>query len=65
MYSMLERTDPLIAPLRHALAIWGLTADDIGVFHIHETRTGANVILVLLCFDHDADTDFRRKIRRI
>ncbi|KAG8694164.1 3-oxoacyl-[acyl-carrier-protein] synthase, partial [Ceratobasidium sp. 395] len=29
-YGMLEGTDPRIAPLRRALAVWGLTADDIG-----------------------------------
>ena len=43
MYGMLEGSDPRIAPLRRALAIWGLTADDIGVLSIHGTSTGANV----------------------
>ena len=43
MYGMLEGTDPRIAPLRRALAIWGLTADDIGVLSIHGTSTNANV----------------------
>jgi len=42
MYGMLEGSDPRIAPLRRALAIWGLTADDIGVLSIHGTSTGAN-----------------------
>jgi hypothetical protein len=39
MYSTLEVTDPRVAPLRHALAIWGLTADDIGDLSIHATST--------------------------
>lgn len=43
MYGMLEGSDPHIAPLRRALAIWGLTADDIGVLSIHGTSTNANV----------------------
>ena len=43
MYGMLEGTDPRIAPLRRALAVWGLTADDIGVLSIHGTSTNANV----------------------
>ncbi|KNZ81816.1 Fatty acid synthase subunit alpha [Termitomyces sp. J132] len=42
MYGMLEGSDPRIAPLRRALAIWGLTADDIGVLSIHGTSTNAN-----------------------
>ncbi|KAF8896473.1 fatty acid synthetase alpha subunit [Infundibulicybe gibba] len=42
MYGMLEGTDPSVAPLRRALAVWGLTADDIGVLSIHGTSTGAN-----------------------
>ncbi|KAF8638240.1 hypothetical protein AX17_002262 [Amanita inopinata Kibby_2008] len=41
-YGMLEGTDPRIAPLRRALAVWGLTADDIGVLSIHGTSTNAN-----------------------
>lgn len=28
--------------MRRALAVWGLTADDIGVLSIHGTSTGAN-----------------------
>lgn len=43
MYGMLEGSDPSIAPLRRALAVWGLTADDVGVLSIHGTSTGANV----------------------
>jgi len=43
IYGMLEGTDPRVAPLRRALAVWGLTADDIGVLSIHGTSTGANV----------------------
>ncbi|KAF8753393.1 fatty acid synthase [Rhizoctonia solani] len=41
-YGMLEGSDPRIAPLRRALAVWGLTADDIGVISIHGTSTKAN-----------------------
>ncbi|KAI0787467.1 fatty acid synthase [Fomes fomentarius] len=41
-YGMLEGTDARIAPLRRALAVWGLTADDLGVLSIHGTSTGAN-----------------------
>ena len=41
-YGMLEGTDPHIAPLRRALAVYGLTADDIGVLSIHGTSTQAN-----------------------
>ena len=39
-YGRLEGSDPRIAPLRRALAVWGLTPDDPGVLSIH--RTGAN-----------------------
>ena len=42
-YGMLHGTDPRVSPLRRALAVWGLTADDIGVLSIHGTGTGANV----------------------
>lgn len=42
MYGMLDGSDPEIAPLRRALAVWGLTADDIGVLSIHGTSTKAN-----------------------
>ncbi|KAF9648674.1 fatty acid synthase [Thelephora ganbajun] len=41
-YGMLEGSDPRIAPLRRALAVWGLTTDDLGVLSIHGTSTGAN-----------------------
>lgn len=41
-YGMLEGADPRVAPLRRALAVWGLTADDIGVLSIHGTSTAAN-----------------------
>ena len=34
--------DPTIAPLRGALAVWGLTVDDIGVASFHGTSTVAN-----------------------
>lgn len=43
MYGMLEGSDPRVAPLRRALAVWGLTADAVGVLSIHGTSTGANV----------------------
>jgi fatty acid synthase subunit alpha len=43
VYGMLESFDPRVAPLRRALAVWGLTADDIGVLSIHGTSTVANV----------------------
>jgi fatty acid synthase subunit alpha, fungi type len=43
VYGMLEGFDERIAPLRRALAVWGLTADDVGVLSIHGTSTGANV----------------------
>jgi fatty acid synthase subunit alpha, fungi type len=41
-YGMLEGYDPRVAPIRRALAVWGLNADDIGVLSIHGTSTGAN-----------------------
>ncbi|KAI0046589.1 fatty acid synthase [Auriscalpium vulgare] len=41
-YGMLEGADPRVAPIRRALAVWGLTADDLGVLSIHGTSTGAN-----------------------
>ncbi|KAI1460004.1 putative 3-oxoacyl-synthase [Annulohypoxylon moriforme] len=34
--------DPRISPLRGALAVWGLTADDIGVVSLHGTSTDLN-----------------------
>lgn len=36
------KNDPSIAPLRGALAVWGLTVDDIGVASFHGTSTVAN-----------------------
>ncbi|EED14198.1 fatty acid synthase alpha subunit FasA [Talaromyces stipitatus ATCC 10500] len=36
------RRDPRIAPLRGALATWGLTIDDLGVASFHGTSTVAN-----------------------
>ncbi|PYI15679.1 putative fatty acid synthase alpha subunit FasA [Aspergillus violaceofuscus CBS 115571] len=36
------KQDPRIAPLRGALATWGLTVDDIGVASFHGTSTVAN-----------------------
>jgi len=44
-YGMLQGADPRVSPLRRALAVWGLTADDIGVLSIHGTGTGANVLV--------------------
>ncbi|KAL7423471.1 fatty acid synthase alpha subunit Lsd1 [Cryptotrichosporon argae] len=41
-YGMLEGTDPSIAPLRRALAVWGLNADSVGVISCHATSTKAN-----------------------
>ncbi len=48
VYGMLEGTDARIAPLRRALAVWGLTIDDVGVLSIHGTSTGANVSFLIL-----------------
>ncbi|KAJ2731707.1 fatty acid synthase alpha subunit Lsd1 [Coemansia sp. BCRC 34962] len=36
------KNDPEISPLRGSLAVWGLTADDIGVASFHGTSTIAN-----------------------
>ncbi|GAA6028849.1 hypothetical protein JCM8097_007429 [Rhodosporidiobolus ruineniae] len=41
-YGMLVGSDPNIAPLRRALAVWGLTIDDVGVASFHGTSTVAN-----------------------
>ncbi|BEI89755.1 uncharacterized protein CcaverHIS019_0211170 [Cutaneotrichosporon cavernicola] len=41
-YGMLEGSDPNIAPLRRALAVWGLDADSVGVISCHGTSTKAN-----------------------
>ena len=43
MYGMLQGSDPHITSLRLALAVWDLTANDIGVLSILGTSTGANV----------------------
>lgn len=70
-YGMLEGSDPRIAPLRRALAVWGLTADDIGVLSIHGTSTGANVRLTSHpciiphahpCVGEERDQDLERYI---
>ena len=36
------KQDPRVAPLRGALAVWGLTIDDLGVASFHGTSTQAN-----------------------
>ncbi|KAL1413365.1 fatty acid synthase alpha subunit Lsd1 [Vanrija albida] len=41
-FGMLEGSDPNIAPLRRALAVWGLNADSVGVISCHGTSTKAN-----------------------
>ncbi|KPV74523.1 uncharacterized protein RHOBADRAFT_28081 [Rhodotorula graminis WP1] len=41
-YGMLAGSDPSIAPMRRALAVWGLTIDDVGVASFHGTSTVAN-----------------------
>ncbi|KAF8843701.1 hypothetical protein BDN67DRAFT_963867 [Paxillus ammoniavirescens] len=41
-YGMLEGSDARVGPMRRALAVWGLNADDIGVLSIHGTSTAAN-----------------------
>ncbi|EJT52093.1 fatty-acid synthase complex protein [Trichosporon asahii var. asahii CBS 2479] len=41
-FGMLEGSDPSIAPLRRALAVWGLDADSVGVISCHGTSTKAN-----------------------
>jgi fatty acid synthase subunit alpha len=41
-FGMLEGKDSRVAPLRRALAVWGLKADDIGVVSCHGTSTKAN-----------------------
>jgi len=63
MYGLLEGYDPRIAPLRRALAVWGLSADDIGVLSIHGTSTVANVrrlndLLIIQLKNH-----YRRRTR--
>jgi 3-oxoacyl-(acyl-carrier-protein) synthase len=41
-FGMLAGQDDRIAPIRRALAVWGLTLDDLGVVSIHGTSTQAN-----------------------
>ena len=41
-YGMLQGSSPSIAPLRRALAVWGLDADSVGVISCHGTSTKAN-----------------------
>ncbi|KAI7955320.1 hypothetical protein MJO28_005720 [Puccinia striiformis f. sp. tritici] len=41
-FGMLTGDDPAVAPLRRALAVWGLNIDDIGVASFHGTSTKAN-----------------------
>jgi fatty acid synthase subunit alpha len=41
-FGMLNGSDPAIAPLRRALAVWGLNADSVGVISCHGTSTKAN-----------------------
>ncbi|TIB03399.1 hypothetical protein E3P94_00662 [Wallemia ichthyophaga] len=41
-FGMLEGSDSRIAPLRRALAVWGLKVDDIGFCSFHGTSTKAN-----------------------
>lgn len=51
IYGMLQGSDERIAPLRRALAVWGLNADDVGVLSIHGTSTGANVNFLFIVFE--------------
>ena len=41
-FGMLEGSSPSIAPLRRALAVWGLNANSVGVISCHGTSTKAN-----------------------
>ncbi|ORY35430.1 fatty-acid synthase complex protein [Naematelia encephala] len=41
-FGMLEGSHPNIAPLRRALAVWGLNADSVGAISCHGTSTKAN-----------------------
>jgi fatty acid synthase subunit alpha len=41
-FGMLEGSDPAIAPLRRALAVWGLDINSVGVISCHGTSTKAN-----------------------
>ena len=47
-FGMLEGADPNIAPLRKALAVWGLTIDDIGVASVSAIRHSASTELCSL-----------------
>lgn len=42
VFGMLVGSDPTIAPLKRALAVWNLTVDDINVASFHGTSTVAN-----------------------
>ncbi|KAI0185020.1 hypothetical protein EV127DRAFT_373822 [Xylaria flabelliformis] len=42
MWSDIRQLNPSISPMRAALAVWGLTIDDIGVASFHGTSTKAN-----------------------
>jgi fatty acid synthase subunit beta len=44
MYAMLEGSDPRVAPIHRALAVWGLNADDVGVLSIHGMSTKAKCL---------------------
>ena len=65
MYGMLEGNDPRIAPLRRALAVWGLTVDDIGVLSIHGTSTNANVGIKIYFSSEELTTIHRKRMRHI
>lgn len=41
-FGMLEGSSPSVAPLRRALAVWGLDADSVGAVSCHGTSTQAN-----------------------
>ena len=41
-FGMLQGSTPNVAPLRRALAVWGLDADSVGVISCHGTSTNAN-----------------------
>jgi 3-oxoacyl-(acyl-carrier-protein) synthase len=45
-FGMLQGSDPRIAPMRRALAVWGLTIDDVGIVSMHGTGTKANVSFI-------------------
>ena len=62
-YGMLEGADARISPLRRALAVWGLTGDDIGVLSIHGTNTGVNFSYTRLSAESLLKFFNRRKTR--